>query len=96
MSTTPPEPAPEADQPGTDDMDRHRDPPPDSTQPTREVQEDSPDLPASPSPVEGQREGPAGGVEREGIGPEEDLPERQGPGAYEDLPGRGNRSEESI
>jgi hypothetical protein len=77
-------------------MDRNRQPPPDSTRSARDVQEDPLSRPASPPPMEGQRDEPARGVEREGIGPEEDLPERQSLGSDEALPGRGNRSEESI
>lgn len=76
-------------------MEKHRQPPPDSTQPARGDQEDSLSPPPPASPVEGQRTETAGGVEREGISPEEDLPEREIPGA-EDAPGRGNRSEETI
>ena len=77
-------------------MDKHRQPPPESTQPARDLQEDSLAPAAPPSPVEDQRAEPAAGVEREGIGPEEGQPEREILGPEEERPGRGARSEESI
>jgi hypothetical protein len=76
-------------------MDKHRQLP-DSTQPDRGIEEDSLSRPVPASPVEGQRTEPARGVERESLGPQEDLPERESMGPEEDLPERGNRSEETI
>lgn len=77
-------------------MDRHRQPPPDSTHPATGPEEDSLRRPSPDPPVEGQRTDTAHDVEREGIGPEGDLPEREIIGPEEGRRERGNRSQESI